>query len=277
MSDESEAIVAGFATQEDGGRLAYEVHGASNTGVPIVLLRPLGGSMTLWRTFRAILAERSRVIAFDFRGTGRSSPEPLRVSTKSLALEGRSVLDHLGVARAHVFGISLGGMTATWLAIRDPSRVAKLCIASAPKAGVELTHAGIRRGLGMAACFARPVDEVEVSLVDRVLSHEFRQAHPEELRAIEGLVRAHPATRTALLKHGAAGALHDARRHLDAIRAETLVLAGEHDRLLGTEAPRALAAAIRGGTFEVVEQAGHDLTLEQPRVTAQRVARFFAG
>ncbi len=73
-----------------------------------------------------------------------------------------------------------------------------------------------------------------------------------------------------------AAAMHDVRGALDEITVPTLVLAGEHDALLGTEAPRALAAAIRGATFTIIAGAGHDLTLEQPLTTAARVALFFA-
>ena len=53
------------------------------------------------------------------------------------------------------------------------------------------------------------------------------------------------------------------------------MLAGDHDALLGTEAPRALAAAIPGAELAIVAESGHDLTLEQPVATAARVAAFF--
>ena len=59
--------------------------------------------------------------------------------------------------------------------------------------------------------------------------------------------------------------------------ATTLVLSGDHDELLGDASTIALAAAIPGARREVIAGAGHDLTLEQPAVTAQRVAAFFLG
>ena len=116
----------------DGGVIAYQIHGLQHGGIPVLLIRPLGGSMALWGTFRTLLAEKLRVISFDFRGTGRSSPDPAWVSTQKLAREGLHVLAHLAIPRTHVFGVSLGGMTATWLAIFAQALVAKLCIASAP-------------------------------------------------------------------------------------------------------------------------------------------------
>ena len=264
----------GFALLSDGGELAYEIHGEEHDGLPVLLLRPLGGTMALWGSFRTLLASKLRVISFDYRGSGRSSADPAWVSTRGLARDGLRVLDHLGVQRAHVFGESLGGMTATWLGILEPARVATLCIASAPARGLSLTRAGLGRDLAMAACFLRRGEEVEAALVDRILSGGFRGTHPEEARRVEDLVRAEPASRVALLTHALAGVLHDARRQLRRIEAPTLVLAGANDTLLGTEAPRALARAIPNATFEIVADSGHAVTLEQPTVTATRVLGF---
>jgi pimeloyl-ACP methyl ester carboxylesterase len=269
-----EAPERGFAKLRDAAAIAYEVHGREHTGTPVLLIRPLGGSMTLWGEFRARLASRVRVIAFDFRGTGRSSADPPWVSTKGLARDGVGVLDHLGVGRAHVFGISLGGMAATWLAIRAPSRVATLCIASAPARGIAVTRAGLRRELAMAACFVRPRDEVEAGLVDRIFSVRFREDHPDQVRRLEQTLHANPTSRVALLKHALAGLLHDASRELHRIEAPSLVLAGDDDLLLGKEPVRALSRGIPRARFETIASAGHDLTLEQPRATATRVADF---
>lgn len=264
----------GFTKLPDGGVIAYQIHGLPHGGIPVLLIRPLGGSTALWGTFRTLLAEKLRVISFDFRGTGRSSPDPAWVSTQKLAREGLHVLAHLGVPRAHVFGVSLGGMTATWLAIFGQAQVAKLCIASAPARGLSLNRAGLQRELALAACFAHSGDEVEQALVKRILSSRFREAHPDEVRRIADLVRAEPSSRVSLLKHALAGVLHDARRELHRIKGPTLVLAGQNDTLLGTEPARALAAALPQATFEIIADSGHAVTLEQPVVTATRVSQF---
>jgi 3-oxoadipate enol-lactonase len=265
---------SGFVPLSGGGQIAYQIHGQNTGGIPALLIRPLGGTMALWGEFRERLAREFRVISFDLRGTGRSSPDPAWPTTRDLAQDGIRVLAHLGVARAHVFGISLGGMAATWFALLDPARVARLCVASTPACGLALSGAGLRRELALAACFARPRADVEAKLVERILSSDFRAAHPGRVDEIERAVRAEPASRTALIKHAVAGLRHDTRAELARIHAPTLVLAGQRDTLLGTEPARALSDAIAGSRFEIVAASGHDLTLELPRVTAEIVAEF---
>jgi 3-oxoadipate enol-lactonase len=258
-----------------GGRLAYQWHGA-DAGTPLLLIRPLGGAMALWDRFRARLAERMRVLSFDLRGTGESSAR-FPISTRAMTRDAAALLAALNIERAHVFGISLGGMAATWLAIDAPERVAKLCIACAPPLGLELTHAGLRRELALAACFLRPRDQVEPALVTRVLSHRFRREHPDRVAHIERIVAQTPSTRASLFGHALAGLLHRPGAALAGIRAPTLVLGGEHDGLLGRQPPRELAAAIPGATWQEIRNSGHDLTLEQPDETARAVLDFLVA
>lgn len=253
------------------GSIAYEVRGLEH-GIPLLLIRPLGGSMALWGRFRTLLEEQFRVISFDLRGMGYSSPADEWSTTRRLAGDALRVLNELEVDEAHVFGISLGGMIATWMGILAPVRVRKLCIASAPAQGLELRRAGLRRGLRLAACFARR--EVEICLVHQMLSPRFRAQHPEVVHSIDAVLRLHPTPRSTLLDLALASVLHDTGGKLHRIRATTLVLAGQHDRLLGPNCSRVLARAIPRATFEIIPDSGHDVTLEQPEVTAERVARF---
>ncbi|HEX5655655.1 MAG TPA: alpha/beta fold hydrolase [Polyangiales bacterium] len=254
-----------------GGRLAYAWHG-DHAGTPLLLIRPLGGTMALWDPFRLALAERVRVLSFDLRGTGASSAHA-PFGTRAIARDALALLRALGVPRAHVFGISLGGMAATWLALDAPSSIARLCIACAPPLGLELTHAGLRRELAMAACFLRPRGEVEPALVTRVLSHRFRREHPDRVRRIAHTVAANPSTRASLFGHALAGLLHRPR-HLSQLRVPTLVLSGQHDGLLGSAPPRELAAKIPGAEWCEIPDSGHDLTLEQPDETARVVLAY---
>ena len=110
----------GVVRLKDGGHLTYRLYGDPERSTPLVLNRPLGGSMTLWGTFPEMLARALPVIAFDPRGVGRSSDAPFTLSTRSMAADAWALLDELGVPRAHLFGLSLGGMVASWMAVLRP-------------------------------------------------------------------------------------------------------------------------------------------------------------
>jgi 3-oxoadipate enol-lactonase len=257
----------------DGGSLSCAISGLPS-GPPLLLLRPLGGTMALWRRFRAHLEPHFRVLAFDARGTGASSAPPAFTTTRGMAADARALLDHLAVRQAHVFGLSLGGMVGTHLAASAPDRVTRLVLASTVPRGLDVSAHGARRGLSMARCLLGSSRRAEACLVRRVLSSRFRAAHPEEAERIAAAAAATPTTLRGLIHLAAAAAAHDARRQLPQIRSPTLVLAGADDGLLSHDAQRELAARIPGACFEVIPDAGHDLSLEAPEATAARVIAF---
>lgn len=266
--------MTGRAELPDGGHLAYAVRGA---GPPVLLLRPVGGSMVCWGRFADVLAAKARVIAFDARGTGESSPAALGTTTQSMATDAAALLDHLGVSRAHVFGLSLGGMVATWLAITAPGKVGRLILASTMPRGREVRPGALFRGLAMARSLARSPAEAEASLVTLILSKKFRAEHPEAVRDARALARRFPASHRGLLTMLAAAAQHDALGQLSRIAAPTLVLEGELDPLLSKRSHRELLVDIPGARFEVLAGVGHDLSIEAPEACAQHVLGFLDG
>jgi pimeloyl-ACP methyl ester carboxylesterase len=108
-----------------------------------------------------------------------------------------------------------------------------------------------------------------------VLSKRFVERHPGEVARIVAHVRSEPGSRASLVALLGAAARHDAKPALDRIRARSLVLAGTRDALAAEESQRWLAVRI-GARFESID-AGHDLTLEAPRETADAVLRFLAS
>lgn len=258
-----------YAALPDGGRIAYDLAGE---GPPLLLIRPLGGSRVSWDSFATLLAMHTRVISFDPRGVGDSSSAPLLCSTRGMAHDVQALLDQLQVARAHVYGISLGGMVASWLAIDAPDRVQKLVLASTLPRGLEAHAPGGALGpWPMLRCLARPAGEAEACLATHILSPQFRSSQPEAVRRVQQLARQKPATHRAFLSLAGAAASHDARRQLSTIRAETLVLIGEYDPLLTIDSQRELLRELPRARYELIEGAGHDVSVEAPAKTAARV------
>lgn len=250
-----------------GGFLNARVRGE---GSPLLLIRPLGGSISLWGAFADRLAEHHRVIAFDPRGVGGSS-RAVVMTTREMAHDARAVLDHLRVERAHVFGISLGGMVATWLAA-DTARVDRLVLASTMPWGLTARHATSGAALSLAGCLSKPGVECGACLVRRILSPEFRAAHPSEVRRLEKVMRHERFSRRAVLMHLGAAARHDGKSALERIVSPSLVVIGERDELAAPQSQRWLAAAI--GAEIATLDSGHDLTLERPARAADIVTEF---
>lgn len=258
------------------GRISYRLLGPER-GLPLVLLRPLGGSMALWGTLEARLAEHYRLLVFDPRGVGASGPAPLGCSTRGMAADVRVLLQTLRIARANVFGLSLGGMVGEWLAIDAPELVNKLILASTlPRAGA-ISRRIAGDVLSFARWFLRPGIGAEVGLVRQILSPEFRRAQPERVAAIEALVRAHPTSRANLWKLALAAAGHDAEPRLSEIAAPTLLLVGARDPVAGSRSQTELILGIADARLEVIRESGHDLSLEAPDATYAHVRAFLDG
>ncbi len=255
------------APLSDGGRLAYDVSGPADAPA-ILLIRPLGGWRGSWDGFATALARELRVIAFDPRGAGDSSAARL-ATTRAMARDARALLAVLGLPRAHVYGISLGGMVACWLALDAPAAVNRLVLASTPASGRAFRHDALH-AVGLLRCFARRPGGVEACLATRTLSVAFRDRERARLRAIRSCAAEKPTARTALAIGLAASLLHDVRARASAIEPETLVLAGIRDALLDPAEQLAFARMLPRARFDAID-AGHDVSAEAPEETAARV------
>lgn len=254
--------------------IAYEVAGQGPR--TILLIAPLAGSIALWGRFHDLLAEQARVISYDHRGLGESSAAPLGLTTRDLARDAVSVLDAAGVQRADVFGISLGGMVATWLAADAPTRVDRLILASTLVRGISLGRSprALLEGVYLATCVARGDRAMGRCFGRVVLSSQFRARHPGEAERIACEISAAPRSRRAIAVLAAAAARHDGRAALAAITAPTLVLSGGADPLVTAATSRRAFAPLPDVTFDVLPAAGHALDLEAPDAAAAAVTAF---
>jgi len=124
--------------QRESGQIHYETQGR---GEPLLMLRGLGRSSRYWLGFEKQLAKTYKVIQIDMRGLGRTTvPMGWTDSIDDLAHDCVAVLDQLKIKRAHVFGLSLGGMVALRMGSQNPERCRSLVIANASSAD----YAGFR-------------------------------------------------------------------------------------------------------------------------------------
>lgn len=256
--------------KSNGVTLAYEVRGR---GPDVLLLSGLGYGGWMWRWLAAELEPRFRVITLDNRGVGGSDKPPGPYTTRMLADDAAGLLGGLGVARAHVVGLSLGGMVAQELALAWPGRVRSLvlaCTVAGPScapvtpAAVEVltNRVGdpltlIRRGLALAC------------------APGFAERNPRRLEELVSQRLASTVSPAGYMAQLAAGARHDAEARLRDIRRPTLCLTGDADRVVPPENSEWMAQRIPGARCEVLPGLGHLFPVEDEAATALALRRFW--
>lgn len=247
----------GIAEIDQHTQIHYQSQG---NGFPLICIMGLNGTSKLWNpSFLGPLAERYRVITFDNRGVGGSTgPGPISIAT--FARDTVKLLDHLGLDKAHIFGISMGGMIAQQIAVSYPSRIAKLILGATTCAAKY-----VRPSLGVYSLLLLPV--APRFALSAVFSPEFLRKNNERI----------PDMLTSF-KHGV-GSLKVARQQLqackqfdvaDAVEAlphETLVITGTADRIINPENSEIIAGKIRGAKLIQLAGAGHAFLAEEEQAT----------
>jgi len=251
----------------NGIDLYYEEHGE---GEPLLLIMGWGGNAATWKPQLPGLAERFRVIVFDNRGVGRSSAPEGPYSTPQMAEDTAGLLDALQVPRAHVFGISMGGMVAQELAVRHPERLDALILGCTTPGG--RWAAGFRE---LQLDIQQFEQETSGEVPDTVWFSEFLKrlwtdhalaksdTHLQDF--VLSLIR-FPPTPHGLRNQAQAISLHDAYSRLPEIEHPTLVLTGDKDQLIDFENSFILAGRIPRAELRIFPGLKHAFHLEQPEL-----------
>jgi 3-oxoadipate enol-lactonase len=242
-------------------RVNYESVGSG----PAVLLI-LGQGMSLetgWRTVEQ-LATRFRVLAFDNRDVGRSDHSLIPYLVTQMAEDAVAVLDAAGEARAHVYGMSLGGMVAQELAIRHRDRVEALVLGATTAGG----RLAIPRDPQVLTFFTRVgamgPEEAAWAAVPYSYGDRTRREHIDRIAEDIGRRLRHPPDVFAYLHQVTAAALHSTQMRLGEIAAPTLVVHGARDKLQSPQNAHALAQAIPNARLRLWPDAGHVYVTDEP-------------
>lgn len=231
----------------------------------VVLSGSLGATHAMWDPQVPALAQHFRVVRYDTRGHGGSPVPAGPYSIDDLADDLLGLLDHLGVERAHLVGLSLGGMTALRLAARDPERVDRLVVLCTsallgPAQGWHDRAATVRaRGTGAVA---EPV-------VERWFTAAYRRSHPDVFEAARAMVADQPPEGYASCCEAIAAM--DLTADLPHITAPTLAVAGADDPATPPEHLERIAASVKDGRLLVVPHAAHLASQEQVEVVNRAV------
>jgi 3-oxoadipate enol-lactonase len=239
---------------------SVEVH-AVVTGRPdgplLVLSNSLGSTHRMWDPQIEALGERFRVVRYDTRGHGRSPSPAGPYTIDDLAGDLVALLDRLGADRAHLVGLSLGGMTAMRVAAAYPQRVSRMVLlctgAQLPPASGWLERAALVRAEGS--------EVVATAVVQRWFTPGYLDAHPDERAIYERMVADTPADGYAGCCEAIAGV--DLRNDLPSIAAPTLAIAGADDPATPPTKLRDIVNGIPGSQLLIVDRAAHLANVEQ--------------
>lgn len=255
-----------FAETADGARLAWEVQGS---GAPLLLIAGQATGMAGWDPIMPALTSSFRVIRFDHRGVGSSSeaPDPISsgpTTTREFGSDVLAVMDAAGAERAHIYGHSMGGRVAQWLAIDHPERVGALILAG--------TSAGGFLGSSRDPKVTDALTSGDPARLEPLFFDPgWAAAHPDAVRAFFTA----RASREAKRRQFRASAAHDARDALSAISAPTLILHGAEDILTPLENASVLRAMIPRSVLAKVPGGRHGFHLDHPE-TVDWIKRFIA-
>jgi pimeloyl-ACP methyl ester carboxylesterase len=240
-------------------------------GEPLLLIQGMAATHLTWGDrFLSALAESFDCIAFDNRGMGRSGRAALPFTVADLSADATGLLDALEIERAHVLGISLGGMAAQELALAGPERVRSLVLGASYCGGPRgrLPEREIVERLG-AAMASGDRERVYRTMWEVMLSPTFR-AEDARFAEFRATAMALPAPRAVIVEQLRAGSLHDASDRLSGISAPTLVVHGTADSIFASHNGELIASLIPA-RLELLDGVGHLFWWEQPERSAELI------
>ena len=242
-----------------GVRLHWYEAGA---GEAVLLLHAFPLSARMWTPQLEGLSPSRRWIAPDFRGFGSSGAGSEPFSMELFADDVAALLDHLGLERAALCGLSMGGYVAFAFWRHHRERIERLVLADT-RAGADDGPGRMRRRLASEEVRQRGAAAVPRLLLDRLLAAETRRTNA---RVTDGVLHMleEVAPQSFIRAQKAMGYRPDSSPIVDEIEVPALVIVGEHDPLGPVQEARVLADELPQGRLEVIPGAGHLPNLERP-------------
>ena len=250
--------------------LALEERG---DGPAIVFIHGFPFDRTMWRDQMASLTAWRR-IAPDLRGFGLSDAPEQGYSMAAYARDLEALLEALDVTRVVVCGLSMGGYVAFELVRRFPERVRAL-ILSNTRAEPDSEEARKGRGATIGLVQTRGLDALADAMMPKLLAAPTLAGDPKVPAHIRTMIRDNDAG-------GMVGALSAMRERPDStpllgsLGVPVLVLAGSDDQLAPPESAHAMARAIPGASYRLLEDTAHVPPVEQPKATSAAIREFLA-
>ncbi len=249
----------------NGLSLFYDLRGPEAAPL-VVFSNSVGATLEMWDGQAAHLTGRFRVLRYDTRGHGQSQTAAGPTSIADLADDLAGLLDALNIQKAHVVGLSLGGMTAQMFAVKHAARLHSLTLMA--------TSAYFQAGFGARAALARNdgLGVIADAAMGRWFTPAFHAAHPAAVANVKARFLTNDPEGYAQCCDAIEAM--DLRADIAAIRAPTLILAGADDPFTIVSMLEDIRSRIPGAGMAILPRASHMLNIEQAGITNWHLLAF---
>jgi pimeloyl-ACP methyl ester carboxylesterase len=254
--------------------LYYEIHGE---GTPLVLIMGLRRNLEWWYCQIPSLSKTFKVIAFDNRGAGRSDMPEMEYSIALFAEDTAGLMEALGIRRAHILGISMGGYIAQELALKYPDRVESLilgCTSCGGKRTLLMSEARLNKFMANRGLSPEEIlrKDMEIYFSDR-----FIEEHPDKIHEFVNLSLRYYQPKEAFFRQFAACLGHDTADRLGGVKAPVLVMAGDDDPLVPSGNSLILKELLPGANVSFFQRCRHCFFIEEADRFNREVVEFITA
>jgi len=252
----------------------YEVHGE---GEPLVLIMGYGANSGAWRRQVPVYSQEYRVVVFDNRGTGRSDKPDIPYTAEMMAGDAAGLLEAIGIDAAHIYGVSMGGAIAQHFALGYPERAISLILGCTTCGG---THTVMPDAKVMTLLFDMQrrerltPEEQNREMLPFLYSQEFIDNNPDVIEKSLANMAEYPTPIHGYQRQTEAVVTHDTYDRLPNIKAPTLVIQGDADKIVPVENSRILASRIPNAELVILDNMGHGFFIEAEDETNRIILDF---
>jgi 3-oxoadipate enol-lactonase len=258
--------------QFDDRHIHYTDTGAVDGKSALLFIHAYTCNASLWQPMIARFASRFRCLALDLPGHGQSDPSQKASDMAYLADWSIAVLDHVGLDRAHVCGLSIGGMVGQQLGLSYPDRLHSLVLAcTTGRLALEAAAIWDKRlaAITTKGLWAQIEETMERWYGDGLL----KSFGPADLDPVARMIGS--TSVAGAVACGQAVKAHDLLGQLGSIMVPTLVVGADRDLSFPAEHPEALAKAIPGAKLVMLADAGHMAPVQVPDVFSRTLNSFY--
>jgi 3-oxoadipate enol-lactonase len=250
----------------------YEQQG---TGEPLILIPYLAADNACYAFQVAEYAKHFTCISVDLRGTGESDKPAGVYSTELFADDVAAFMQTLGIAKAHVSGVSLGAATGMWLAAKHPNRVKTLSLHSGWAKTDPFLKTVVEGWQVTAKALGSVPEMVILGIFPFCFTPELYAAKPEYIQSLADFVRGRPVQPLeAFMQASDAVMAHDVEAQLSRITAPTQITFGRHDLVTSTRFADRMKSGIRGSELLIFEGCAHAAIYEKVEEFNQKTLAF---